>query len=342
MIVKNADADRFASRPPQHVVAVLFYGPDEGLVRERAATIAKTVVPDLSDPFRVAELAEETLTSDPARLFDEAAAISMLGGRRVVRVRGAGNAQAALFERLFAEKLGDALIVVEAGELQKSSALRKAFEGADNAAAIACYADSERDLAGVVRAALKQHGLEITPDGLSEAVGRLGGDRGITRQELEKLALYAQHEKSVTAAHVEAVMGDESELKMEQACDYAGEGDYAGLDSALARLWAAGASPVAVLRLGLGHFQKLALVRADVDEGGNARSAMMKLRPPLHFSRQDSFEKQISRWTQLKLQDALSRLYEAEALVKTTAVPAEAATSQVLFSVCRLAANARR
>ncbi len=342
MIVKTGDADRFAARPPQAIVAALFYGPDEGLVRERAATMAKTIVPDLADPFRVAEISEESLSSDPARLFDEAAAISMLGGRRVIRVRGAGNNQAALFERLLEERLGDTLVVVEAGELAKSGSLRKVFEEAENGAAIACYADNERDRAGVVRAALKERGLDITADALAQVVDRLGADRGITRQELEKLALYAQGAQTVTAAHVAETIGDESELKMDQACDSAGEGDYASLDSALGRLWAAGVSPVAVLRLGLGHFQKLALVRAEMDDGGNLRSAMMKLRPPLHFSRTTSFEKQVSRFSQNQLQEALARLYEGEVLTKTTAVPAEAAASHALFSICRLAAAPRR
>ena len=64
------------------------------------------MVPDLTDPFRVTDLDEQTLDSDPARLFDEAAAMSMLGGRRVVRVRGAGNGHAQLFERFLERPCG--------------------------------------------------------------------------------------------------------------------------------------------------------------------------------------------------------------------------------------------
>lgn len=342
MIVKTSEADRFAARPPKHIMAALFYGPDEGLVRERADVLTKTVVDNISDPFRVAELDDGILASDPARLFDEAAAMSMLGGRRVVRVRDAGNGQTALFQRLLSENTSEALIVVEAGELQKSSSLRKAFEEADNAAAVACYADSARDLSGIVRTALKEQGLEIDSAALEDAVSRLGSDRGVTRRELEKLALYAQDEKIITTAHVRAVMGDASELKMDEACDAAGEGDYAKLDSALGRLWAESVSPVAVLRLAMGHFQKLALVRADIDDGGNAQMAIKKLRPPVHFSRERSFTAQAGRWNTAKIQDALARLYEAEVLTKTTAVPAEAACGHALIALCMMAASSRR
>jgi DNA polymerase III subunit delta len=267
MIVKANEADRFAARPPADLKAALVYGPDSGLVRERAVLIAKSAVADLSDPFRVTELDETALASDPARLWEEAAALSMTGGRRVVLLRGAGNALAREFERFLSAPSGDTLIVVEAGELAKSASLRRVFEDADDAAAVPCYPDSQTALAALVRAELKAHGLSIGPEALDAAVSRLGSDRGVTRSELEKLALYAMGEKSVTQSHIWASMGDESELRMEAALDAAGVGDYALLDKELSRLWASGTSPVGALRQALTHFQRLLLVRAETDEG---------------------------------------------------------------------------
>jgi DNA polymerase-3 subunit delta len=342
MEIKSHLADRFVAKPPPSLLAALVYGPDQGMVRERATALAKTVAPDLNDPFRVAELDEGTIDSDPARIWDEAAALSMIGGRRVVRVRGAGNSLAKDFERFLSDPKGDALIVVEAGELAKSAALRRVFEEAGNAAAIACYPDNERDLEEVVRSALKAFGLGIEPDALDYAVSHLGSDRGVTRSELEKLALYATGDRLVTMAHVEAVMGDESELRMDETFDAAGEGDYGRLDVSLSRLWAAGTSPVGVLRQAMTHFQRLLLVRAEMDEGGNAEGAIRKLRPPVHFARVNAFRAQVSRWTAPRLEEALTHLYEAEALAKTTAVPAEAATGRALLSVTALANMGRK
>jgi len=337
MEIKSHLADRFVAKPPQSLIAALIYGPDQGMVRERATALAKTITPDLNDPFRVAELDEASVDSDPARIWDEAAALSMIGGRRVVRVRGAGNALAKGFEQFLADPKGDALIVVEAGELAKTAALRRVFEEAENAAAIPCYPDNERGLEEVVRNALKAFGLSIEPDALDYAVSHLGSDRGVTRSELEKLALYAMGDKAVTMAHVKAVMGDESELRMDETFDAAGEGNFGALDQSLLRLWAAGTSPVGVLRQALTHFQRLLLVRAEMDEGGNAEGAMRKLRPPVHFARVNAFRAQVGRWTSPKLEEALTYLYEAEALAKTTAVPAEAATGRALLSAAALA-----
>lgn len=341
MIVKPSDADRYARKPPKDLVAALVFGPDTGLVRERAETLLKTVVEDLNDAFRVSDLDDSALASDPARLADEAQAISMLGGRRVVRVRGAGNNLAKLFEAFLEEPKGDALIVVEGGDLTKGTGLRKVFEEAENAAAIACYPDTARDLFDVVRGALKAEGLAIAPDALEDAVGRLGSDRGVTRRELEKLALYCHGRSEVRLDDVRAVMGDEAEARVEEAIDAAGTGDLPRLDLALERLWIAGTSPVQVVRQAMSHFQRVLVAATEARRGESLDGAMRKLRPPVHFSRATSFKAQAQRWSEPRLLEALDLLLEAEALTKTTAVPAEAVCSKTLFSVAAMARAAR-
>jgi DNA polymerase-3 subunit delta len=337
MIVKPVDAERTVAHPPKDVIAFLFFGPDEGLIRERAERTAKTVVADLSDAFRVADLDDSLLSNDPARLSDEAAAISMLGGRRVVRVRGAGNALSKTFEAFLGDPKGDALIVVEAGDLAKNASLRRVFEEADNAAAIPCYPDGQRELAAVVRDALKAEGLTISSEALDDAVARLGSDRGVTRREIEKLALYAKDKGKVALEDVRAVMGDEAEARVDEVCDAAGEGNIAVLDTALERLWAEDMSPVGLLRIALGHFQRLALAKAEAERGEGIESAMRRLRPPVHFMRTTSFKMQARNWSEARLGEALDMLLETEALCKTTGVPAQAACGRAFFNIAAMA-----
>jgi DNA polymerase III subunit delta len=337
MIVKAQEADRFAANPPKHLRAALVYGPDAGLVQERAEKLLKSVVADPADPFNVADLNEGTLLSDPARLADEAAAISMMGGRRVVRIRGASNNLADLFEQFLDDPPRDALVVVEGGDLNKSSGLPKLFGNADRAAAIACYADTARNLEDVVRDTLRSEGFSIAPDALAFAVSRLGSDRGVTRRELEKLMLYAHGRKAITLEDVLAVMGDEAEVRAEEASDAAGSGDLPRLDLALERLWTADISVNQVLRGAMGHFQRLTLVKENMSRGEGLDMAMKKLRPPVHFLREQSFKAQANRWNEEKLADALDMLLEAEALSRTTAVPAQAVCGRTLMNIAAMA-----
>jgi len=260
-----------------------------------------------------------------------------MGGRRVVRVRGAGNDLAELFESFLDDPKGDALVVVEAGDLAKSSALRKLFDDHKTAIAVQCYPDSVRDLGDVVRDALRAEGLSITPDALEDAVSRLGNDRGVTRREIEKLLLYMHGQKQVALEDVRAVMGDEAEARSESACDAAGSGDLVKLDRELERLWVSDTNPAQVLRSAMGHFQKLLQARESTARGESIDTVMKRLRPPVHFSRATAFKAQTQRWSSDRLGEALDMLLDAEAMTRTTGVPAEAVTSRTLMNIAAMA-----
>ena len=190
MKITAARVERFLRRPDRAVVCTLVYGPDQGLVRERAETLVRHVAGDLDDPFRVVELTAAAVANDPACLADEAATLSFSGGLRVVRVRAANDGLTKVFEDFLAVARDDAQVVVEAGHLGNRSSLRRVFERAGNAAALACYQDDEHVLHGIIAESLAGHGLTASPDALAYLTENLGADRQVSRNELEKLALY--------------------------------------------------------------------------------------------------------------------------------------------------------
>ena len=181
MKVAPARLAAFLQRPDPAIRAVLLYGPDAGLVRERADTLARSVCAALADPFRIANLNGAVLAADPARLADEAAQLSLIGGRRVVRVRGAIDALARIFGAFLTKVPGEALVVAEAAELSASSALRRAFEASPRAVAIGCYPDAPRDRIAVIRETLMTHRVTASRDATQYLVDHLGEDRLLTR-----------------------------------------------------------------------------------------------------------------------------------------------------------------
>jgi DNA polymerase-3 subunit delta len=341
------EADRFAARPDPKALAILVYGPDAGLVTSRIKTMMKTVVEDLADPFRIAELSDSDLKSDPARLADEAAAISMLGGRRVVRVRGAADGLAKVFESFLTDPAGDALVLVEAGELGPRSSLRLLFEGAENAAAIACYADDRGALEAVVRSRLAAEGLVPEPAALQYLLDNLGSDRGVTQNELEKLILYAGpgkpgEKREVTLDDARASVGDNAGSSLDEVIDAAMDGNMDGLDTALARARAADTNAIAILNALSRHLTQLHLAAARIETGSDIEGAMRGFRPPVHFSRKNSVQRQLRGWNRKKLDRALALVLEAEGQCKSTGQPDTAICGQTLLRIAQGARSARR
>ena len=118
--------------------------------------------------------------------------------------------------------------MIEAGELRPESPLRKACERAKTAVAIACYPDTERDLAKLIDEELRTSNLRIAPDARAVLMSLLGGDRQASRNELRKLALYAHGKGEITLDDVMTVVSDASELKLDPIVD----GAFAGKPAA--------------------------------------------------------------------------------------------------------------
>jgi DNA polymerase-3 subunit delta len=331
----------FLQRPDPEIRAVLLYGPDEGLVRERAEAVARSVCPDLKDPFRVADLTSNGLAADPARLADEAAQLSLTGGRRVVRVRGAGDGLAKLFTGFLQSTPGEALVVAEAGELPSRSALRRAFEAARPAVAIGCYPDTPRELAAVIRETLAAHRVTASRDAGQFLIEHLGGDRLLTRSELEKLALYAGEGGRVELEDARLSVSDTAALELDDAVMAAAEGDAARVERVLGRVFQQGESPVSIIRALLRHLHRLHAFTASLAGGASVDEVLRAARPPIFFKQEDSFRRQLGLWTEARLRLLLDRVAKAELHMKTTGFPAETVCREAMLAVA-LAARERR
>jgi DNA polymerase-3 subunit delta len=344
MQVKSSAVEAFLARPDPKAMAVLLYGPDQGLVRERGDRLALGVITDLKDPFRVLEISAATLKRGAAVLRDEAAAIAFGGGRRVLRIRDASDALTSVFKDFLSDPAGDALILVEAGDLGRQSSLRRLFEAAGNAVALPCYRDEGRGLEQVIRAQLHEAGLRIEADALAWLAGVLGSDRGVTRRELEKLILFmadAGPGATVTLAQAQSVVGDSAAAAVDEVLQATAEGNIAALDRALAR--AAGeTTPVGMLRAAQRYFQRLHLAASEIEAGTSVETVLKTVRPPLFFRAADSFKTALRLWTPARLQRALERLLETELAAKSTGAPDDVLVAQVLMEIALAARSGAR
>ncbi|MBI5163749.1 MAG: DNA polymerase III subunit delta [Magnetospirillum sp.] len=337
MKIAGARVAAFLKSPDAAARAILVYGPDAGLVRERVTQLMRTAVADLKDPFRVAELAADTVRGDPARLADEAAAMALTGGRRAVVVRDAGDGITQAVGSFLAAAKGDAMVVLEGGDLGARSSLRKLVEGADNAATLACYGDEGGSLAAIIQEELKGAGLTAEPDALAFLVGHLGADRRVTRADLGKLAHYMGGQGRVRLEDAVACIGDAAALSMDDLAMAAADGDHATAQRVLDRLLAEGTHPVAVLRALSRHFLRLHLAAGLVGQGRSVEQAVGALKPPPIFKVADRVKRQLGRWSADTLGRAVELLLHAEADCKTTGMPNPEICSRALMQLARAA-----
>lgn len=301
---------------------VLLYGPDQGLVSERGQLLGKSVTLDLSDPFRVSDLDAEPLRATPERLAEEAQALCLMGGRRLVRVRQATDMVRKALDILLELPAVEAFVIIEAGDLGPGSSLRKLAESHKRMAALPCYRDSEREAGQTLRALLAENGLRAEPDALAYLQQRLGADRGVTRREVEKLALMKTGDPSpLSLREAQDAAGDNAAIAMDDVTYAAFLGDGRRMTQALDRLLGEGEAPVAILRSVLRFLLDLIRLRGQHEAGAPLDKLLAARRPPLHFSVRDRYRAILARHERARLLAWLGALQAAEIGCKSTGLP---------------------
>ena len=339
MKIPPARLEGFVRQPPADLRVALIFGPDSGAVKLRADMLAKHVVPQLDDPFRVSHLTSEAIAGDPALLHDEMAAQALGGGRRLVRVSAAEEKIAAALNALLQDMPpSDSLLLLEAGELDKRSKLRALAEGDHNAiAALACYPEEGAERSRLIAGWLKERGHRIDDEALTLLANITPPDRLALFSELDKLSLYAGDGVALTRDDVLAALGDAAAVELDDMVMAVGGGDRAALDMALTRLLAENTASVALLRAAQRHFTRLLETRTRMDAGQSVKDAMFKLQPRVFWKAEAQFAQQAQRWPQARLLRALAALVEAEAQCKRSGLPDQLVCQHILHTIARAA-----
>jgi DNA polymerase-3 subunit delta len=337
--LRGKEIDAYLARPDPGRPIILLYGPDAGLVRERAEALLASAVDDPNDPFSLVRLDGDELSAEPSRLVDEAMTIPLFGGRRAIRIRAGSRSFASGIDTLAEQPLRDCRIVIEAGELRPESPLRKACERARTAVAIGCYPDGERDLAKLIDDELRVSSLRIAPDARASLTGLLGGDRQASRNELRKLALYAHGQSEVTLDDVMAVVADASELKIDPIVDGAFAGNSAAVETEFVKAMVAGTYPGVIIAAAQRHAAWLHKSALAVAVGTPVATLLDSGFPRLHFSRKGNVEIALRNFNPTRLLSIIEQLATAALEMRKQTPLAAVIAQRALLSI---AANAKR
>jgi len=334
---KSAQVSSFLAKPDPKIKAVLLYGPDAGLVSERAQKLAALLAARESPAGEIVRIDDNDLDGNPERLGLELLTVPMFGGAKIVRTSTGRRVNTASLQPLVEGGDLAGVLIVEAGVLRKDDKLKALFEKSPIAAAVACYPDEGASLDDLVSEVLKAANLAIAPDARQELVARLGADRVLSRAEIEKLALYAHGATRIELADVEAIVGDASDLTVDQAVMAAASGDLPQALAECDRAVASGESAQSVILAAERHFHRLHKLRSGVDSGRSVDELTRFMRPPLPQKARLELERQVRAWTTPRASLAVGRIAEAVRQARTTGADEAAVAERLMMELARLA-----
>ena len=336
MKITTKDLPSFVQNPPPGVRVVLVYGEDSGQVKELATTISNNIIENIDDPFAIKTINIGNMDENSSSLYDEVNSQSLSFGKTVVAAKiGSENISDEL-KAIMEGPIPASLLVLGGDYLPPKSPVRQILEKSPLAAVIPCYQDTERSLLDLVRVAAREENVRVSKDAEEYLVNRLGVDRLVTRQEIEKLMLFARKTQKLSLDDARCLLEDSGAMSVEELVYAVTDGNYKKISLYANRAAEEGVSSIVIIRAIQRHLYRLYQVSQAVQSGKTIADAMDNLKPRVFFTFKARFQKQLGIWTPSLLEGALHLLLRTEINCKTGQVPERAVFERSLFRTAQL------
>ena len=335
MKAAKASIGRAVDQPTLGVRFYLFHGQDDAQCRALGERLLEAL------GAAKVQLSSATVKSDPAALVDEAGAMSLFGGRRLVWIEPASkDIEDGVLALLEAPAIESPVVAI-AGSLTKASPLLKLAEASPLALAFAAYPPEGQEAVRMVMDLGRRYGLKVSPPIAQQLADASGNDQAIVAQELQKLALYVdaspQSPRELDHEAVAAVGADMAEGNFQRLADLALDGAMDELSDELARLPAAGSEAVPVVRSLQRRLLMLAPARARMERGERLQDVMTSLGRSLFWKDKSIVERMLAKWNAEGLATVAERAGRLERELMFTPVPDREALGEELLAIARKA-----
>lgn len=341
MKANKSQIEKALDAPSADIRLFLLYGPDES----GSAALAKRLERAMGPNAERIDLDLGTLRSDPARLSDEAASMSMFGDKRWIRLMPLGEeAMPALEALLEAPAAGNPVIAI-GGALKNTSKLVKLALDSDAAMAFASYLPDAKDLPQIGMAIAREKGLRLPSDLARRIADMTNGDRTLMANEIEKLCLYldAAPDRPIeaTAEAVSALAADTPEDDMGALVNAVMSGDLKTVGRELAKIGALGTALAAAMRPLLNRAMLIADVRREFERSGAIEAAMETAGKAVFWKDKPIVQRQVRLWEQHAIARAIRRLSAAERASRSSRNAGDVVVEHELLAIARQAARGR-
>lgn len=330
MKIANNQVDLYIQKIAQENIAgCLLFGPDESVINYRFNLIAKRIVPNLSDPFLVTNISKEQLSQDSGLIIDEFYSLSFLGGRKLILIKETENSLATILKSLFSDNAfqqkSQNFILIQAGDLDKSSALRKVCEDNPSFAAIACYEDDERTIKSFIEKILVAKQIEFNSQVVPYLYEKFGKNRQIVIAELQKIVTFLGDNKKLTTDIIDKLTVSEADITAnEVVMNFASRKfDIAILQSE--KLFREGFEVITLIRFISNYLQKIYNSKVEIERGSLDFEGAVKIQK-LFFKTEIEFRKHLKALSLEFLKQNLQNLSDLEIKIKTEKLP-----SRIIF-----------
>ncbi len=315
-VIKPQGFEASFSSPSARYKGALLCGPNWELLN-RLKNLAVKGFAEQHPDGEIVRLSDTDLAADTGRLLEELQSISMFGADKLILVDAASSTIHKACIGAISVGWSDCLLLVTAGDLKKSSPLRKEFEASPDLAITICFDQSIGELLEFAASFMSGLGVTVDREAIELVVDAVGGNAALLQSELVKLASYAGENGSLSVSDVAEIIAGNEAASMEGLIDAVFSGRPDAAVHAVTTLQQQGQQPASVLIALTNHCALLVEMAAAMEAGRRADAIVKEWRPPIFFKRHNAIATQLNICSLPQLQTVAERLRTANSEVRT-------------------------
>lgn len=314
-VIKPQGFEASFSSPSGKYKGALLCGPNWELLN-RLKNLAVRGFAEQHPDGEIVRLSDTDLAADTGRLLEELQSISMFGADKLILVDAASSTIHKACIGAISVGWSECLLLVTAGDLKKSSPLRKEFEASPDLAITICFDQSIGELLEFAASFMSGLGVAIDREAIELVVDAVGGNAALLQSELVKLASYAGEDGSLSVSDVSEVIAGNEAASMEGLIDAVFSGRPDAAVHAVTTLQQQGQQPASVLIALTNHCALLVEMAAAMESGRRADTVVKEWRPPIFFKRHNAMATQLNICSLPQLLTVAERLRSANSEVR--------------------------
>ncbi len=290
---------------------ILFYGDNEGFKKEAIDTLISN-----SKIINIDKYDETQILENNNIFLDEIFSGSLFENEKIILINKASDKLFKLIQEITDKEINDIYLIINSNSLEKKSKLRNLFEKNKNLICVPFYPDNAEALSKIAFNFFREKKISVSQSNINLLIDRSNGDRGILKNELEKIQFYTMNKKNIN---------EETLLKLTNLIENYSISDL--IDNCLAKNQKRiihilnennfnSDDCMLIIRSLLNKAKNLLKLSNEFKKNNNIELTISSAKPPIFWKNKEITKQQIYKWSPKSIKNFIYELNNIELLVK--------------------------
>jgi len=288
----------------------LFYGKNDGAKQEEIEKIISS-----NKDKSLSKYDEKYVLLNSESFLNDIYSGSLFENEKIIVINSATDRIIKIIEEILGKKNLNISIIIEADALEKKSKLRNFFEKEKKLICVAFYPDTQETLSKIANNYLKDKKIILSQSNINLIVNRSNGNRGLLKNELQKIEFYSKNKKLTSEAILKLTNLTEN-FSMSELIDNCLAKNQKKTILILNENNFSNEDCIQIIRLFLNKLKKILQLSKELEKNNNLEKTISEARPPIFWKDKEITKKQISIWKTKNIKNLIYKLNEIELSVK--------------------------